>query len=333
MATTTINLGLSLDGLSNVDSTGKNNGDILRWNSTTNKWEDDALPTTAPAGLNGQIQFNNSGAFGADSLLVWDNTNKRLGVGATPSTSVRLDVRAQGVLSTDVAFRVRNASDTADIIRVQGNGNIAFNGTNNVPTGTFIGEGAGNNASGANSTFIGTGAGSSTTTGASNTFIGTSAGQANTIASDNTFIGTSAGSTISSGGQNVSIGRISAIQIIGGGSLTNAANSTFIGYGTRAANNAQTNQIVIGHTAIGAGSNTTTIGNTSITAAHIRGAVICGDTVALATNATNGFLYIPTCAGVPTGTPTAVTGKAAMVADTTGNKLYVYLGGAWVAMN
>jgi len=37
------------------------------------------------AGNNGEIQFNNNGSFGADSNLVWDNTNKRLGVGtATP---------------------------------------------------------------------------------------------------------------------------------------------------------------------------------------------------------------------------------------------------------
>lgn len=54
---------------------------------------------------------------------------------------------------------------------------------------------------------------------------------------------------------------------------------------------------------------------------------------ALATNATNGFLYIPTCPGVPTGTPTTKTGLAPLVVDSTNNKLYVYVGGSWVAMN
>lgn len=48
---------------------------------------------------------------------------------------------------------------------------------------------------------------------------------------------------------------------------------------------------------------------------------------ALATNATDGFLYIPTCAGTPTGTPTTQTGSVAMVYDTTNNKLYIYNGG------
>lgn len=50
---------------------------------------------------------------------------------------------------------------------------------------------------------------------------------------------------------------------------------------------------------------------------------------ALATTATDGFLYIPTCAGTPTGAPTAQTGTVAMVFDTTNNKLYIYDGG-WI---
>lgn len=56
-------------------------------------------------------------------------------------------------------------------------------------------------------------------------------------------------------------------------------------------------------------------------------------TASLATTATNGFPYIPTCAGTPTGVPTAISGFAPMVADSTNNKLYVYIGGAWRVMN
>jgi len=59
------------------------------------------------------------------------------------------------------------------------------------------------------------------------------------------------------------------------------------------------------------------------------GNVVLGAQSALATTATDGFAYIPTCAGAPTGVPTAYTGKVPMVFDTTNNKLCIYRGGAW----
>jgi hypothetical protein len=52
-------------------------------------------------------------------------------------------------------------------------------------------------------------------------------------------------------------------------------------------------------------------------------------TAPLATTATDGFLYVPTCAGVPTGVPTTYTGTAPIVIDTTNNRLYFFSGGAW----
>jgi hypothetical protein len=53
------------------------------------------------------------------------------------------------------------------------------------------------------------------------------------------------------------------------------------------------------------------------------------NTAAIATTATDGFLYVPTCAGTPTGTPTTYTGRAPIVVDTTNNKLYFYSSGQW----
>lgn len=49
---------------------------------------------------------------------------------------------------------------------------------------------------------------------------------------------------------------------------------------------------------------------------------------ALNTNATDGFLYIPSCAGTPTGTPTSFTGRFPLVIDSTNHKLYFY-DGSW----
>jgi hypothetical protein len=58
--------------------------------------------------------------------------------------------------------------------------------------------------------------------------------------------------------------------------------------------------------------------------------IFCGTSAALATNATEGFLHIPSCAGTPTGTPgTTKTGLIPLVVDTTNVKLYGYFAAAW----
>lgn len=71
--------------------------------------------------------------------------------------------------------------------------------------------------------------------------------------------------------------------------------------------------------------------NVQATALTIKGAsqsLVLGS-AALTTNATGGFLYIPTCAGTPTGTPTAFTGRVPMVFDTTNSQFWFFTGGAW----
>jgi hypothetical protein len=81
--------------------------------------------TAVTSGTIGRIFFQGTGNVVQQSAsLFWDNTNARLGIGATPSSTVRLDVRAQGALSTDIAFRVRNSADTRDLINIRGNKNI-----------------------------------------------------------------------------------------------------------------------------------------------------------------------------------------------------------------
>lgn len=57
------------------------------------------------------------------------------------------------------------------------------------------------------------------------------------------------------------------------------------------------------------------------------GSVVCNN-AGIATNATDGFLYIASCTAAPTGVPTTKTGRVAMTYDTTNNKFYIY-NGAW----
>lgn len=54
---------------------------------------------------------------------------------------------------------------------------------------------------------------------------------------------------------------------------------------------------------------------------------------ALATNATTGFLYIPSCSGVPSGVPVVRAGAVPIVMDIVGSKLYAYRAGAWSSVS
>lgn len=49
----------------------------------------------------------------------------------------------------------------------------------------------------------------------------------------------------------------------------------------------------------------------------------------LATTATTGFAFLPTCAGAPTGVPIAKPGFVPCVFDVTNRKLWVFTGGTW----
>lgn len=103
------------------------------------------IPTPSgggPAGITGEIQFNNGGVFGADSGLSWDNTNKRLGVGATPDTATRLDIRAQGALSTDIVQRWRNSANSANLGKITGDGAMTLGTYTNPNTKLSIDNGA-----------------------------------------------------------------------------------------------------------------------------------------------------------------------------------------------
>jgi hypothetical protein len=71
---------------------------------------------------------------GAGAVALWKNGTHNVGIGYNPisdSLGARFDIKAQSALSTDIAFRVRNSADTANIAAVQGNGNILFNNTTN----------------------------------------------------------------------------------------------------------------------------------------------------------------------------------------------------------
>jgi len=284
--------------------------------------------TALLAGTGGStFAFDNSGFFGIQAeskAAITSNTagngsiyfrvegNGNVGVGAS-SAMARFDVRAQGALSTDIAFRVRNSADTLDIIRANGAGEV------------FVGLGAGRVSTGSNNSFFGTYAGYSNTTGENNIGIGfqslnantsgirnsslgfqssflNSTGQqnvalgafamySNTNGSNNVSLGVQSLNNKTSGGSNIAIGSEAGRYILAGGSLTTANNSIFIGQDSRANADSQTNQIVIGHNAIGNGSNTVTLGNTSIVKTFLRGTINAGNLPTSATGLVAGDIW------------------------------------------
>jgi hypothetical protein len=77
--------------------------------------------------LRTHLTFSTTGASFGEGMRLTDNKN--LLIGTTTDSGVRLDVRAQGALSTDIAFRVRNSADTLDLFRTNGDGTFSFNGS------------------------------------------------------------------------------------------------------------------------------------------------------------------------------------------------------------
>jgi hypothetical protein len=212
-----------------------------------------------------------------DARFTIDTTGN---VGINQSTpTARLHVQSQGALSTDIGFRVRNSANTLDIIRAQGNGSVLIGlGAGNINTGannSFFGIDSGRlNTTGANNSFFGVDAGRLNTTGANNTANGVSAIINNTLGNNNSAFGLHSLFNNTTGSNNVAVGIFSGRFIADGTTANSITNtSVFIGASTRAQADNQTNQIVIGHDTTGNGSNTVTLGNTSIVDTILRGRV------------------------------------------------------------
>ena len=273
-------IGSNINNDEGVKITSPTTGDLLQLQAS-GLWEN---KTISGAGLisgtiaSGQVAFGTAaGVIGGDSGLFWNNVNKRLGVGTNSPTS-RLHIQAQGALSTDIAFRVRNSANTFDIIRARGDGNVFIGlaagdgstGSNNV----FFGGNAGRDTSGNSNVFIGFASGRNNTTGIFNSFVGDNSGLNNTTGITNAYIGAFSMSNNTTGGSNIAFGFNSGRYIADGTTnLTIANNSVFLGASTKALADNQTNQIVIGHNAIGLGSNTAVLGNDAITFTGLKGNV------------------------------------------------------------
>jgi hypothetical protein len=101
----------------------------------------------------------------------------------------------------------------------------------------------------------------------------------------NTAIGYNALAHIYTGDENIGIGSYAGFYDSSGADfLSSNTNSVFIGRSSKGDNDGDDNEIVIGYNAIGNGSNTITLGNTSITALYTSGNIILSDAKYIATD-------------------------------------------------
>lgn len=127
MGTTTINVNATLDGLSNVDSSGKETGDILKWNETSEKWE-----SVAPTGGGG-------GRFGISNqdgeFTFYDKLQDAID-GATAGDTIQ--VFADYIENDDITITLKNG------VNINGNGysythnSSSNNHTFNNPNSSFV---------------------------------------------------------------------------------------------------------------------------------------------------------------------------------------------------
>ena len=228
-----------------------------------------------------------------------------------------------------------------------GNSNVATDGSTNTAIGMGV---LGSNTTGYDNTGIGYLALTYNREGFENTAIGygalKGAGGSNIGANSNTAVGSFSLLSNRTGSGNTAIGHRSLIEnttgikntangsgageFIADGSTknTNSDYSVYVGSNTKASADDAQNEIVIGYNAIGAGSNTVQLGNTSITNVKTSGTITAGTvTYPNAHNTTAGQVLTTNAAGVASwttpdpGLPTS--------SNTPGDMLY-WNGSAWV---
>ena len=179
---------------------------------------------------------------------------------------------------------VSGASNTAvGTFALQNNSTASYNvgigyetlrSTTTGGSNTAIGKGAMySNTSGDVNTAVGESALISNTIGRYNTSIGVQSQEQNTTGQSNTAIGVAAIDRNTAGSNNAVLGAFAG-RYIADNATSNTAinNSVLLGFNARPLANNANNEIVIGYNAIGNGSNTVTLGNSSITSVKTSGA-------------------------------------------------------------
>ncbi len=233
------------------------------------------------------LRFNSTGSYntGVGGQVLYNNTtgekNSAFGQGA-------LAVNTTGISNSAFGYDALSSNTTAHVNSAFGN--LALkNNTTGGENSAFGAQALGFNTTGGENSAFGRSSLLSNLTGNANSAFGSSAlfgnnGSENSAfgylalynnnnGSENSAFGSYALVYNTSGSKNTAMGKYSG-RFIGNGSVNQtSSNSVYLGYDTRASQNGNTNEVVIGYEAIGNGSNTVTLGNSAVTQTYLRGAV------------------------------------------------------------
>ncbi len=242
-----------------------------------------SVQSTGAVGTGDYINFLVGNNGGTESMRIIDSGNVGIGT-SLPKNSLEV---AGGNIGIGTAYSLVGINSTNTILTMRTDTSSIYVGWQ---------AGASTTLGGLQNAAVGFDALNSVTTGNQNSAMGVEALFKNT-GSNNTAMGFNSLAAVSSGGSNTAVGNLAltnstgsnntalgfdAGQLTGGG----ASNSLFLGYSTNPLNNNDTNEVVIGYTVTGNGSNTVTLGNNSIVSTILQGNIGVG------TFAPNGKLIV-----------------------------------------
>lgn len=318
-------LGRTTAGAGAVEEISVGTGLSLSGGSLTN-----TVTATSPGGSNTQLQFNNSGSFGGASGLTTNGTELTIASGTKTTSSPVIDAaqtwNAGGVTFTAIKLNVTDTAsqNTSRLLDIQVGGSSRYY-FDKVGAANIVGPSSNNYAgiyvsqSGQSFASIGF-AYQNTSTAALYFGPGTSG--------FDLIVTRRAAANLRLGAVDAAapVAQTLSVQsVVAGTSNTAGANLTITG--SQGTGTGAGGSIIFQVAPAGSSGTAQNALSTALTISSA-GNVFIGN-AAIATNATDGFLYVPSCAGAPSGTPTTVTGRIPIVVDSTNNKLYFYSGGAW----
>lgn len=236
------------------------------------------------------VVLKDSGGTIRNEIRAYNNQNTfiGLGAGARNLSDFNAAIGVSALISNvngarNVAIGTSALASAATVfqtIAIGESAGLSFTGTSGSVLGVVIGwQSASATTTGTRITAVGYRTGYQNTTGSSWTALGHGAGSSNLTGSSWIAIGDGAGPNVTGGSNWITIG-VGAAQYYSGGTsaATSFSNGVYIGHITKVGAAGAANEIVIGYTAEGLGSNRTVIGNSSTTSTWLGGNLLLGST-------------------------------------------------------